>query len=922
MSEIAQNLRLRRSESVALNADVVALAGLSILCVALAALTWKAWGDLGQDTGYDILAGIRTAHGQLPYVDYAYYYGPLGPAVLGLAALIGGNGLAPALTVGIVLAGGIVFATYGVARLAVGATGAFLAAAITAGLAFSPTNMSYVLPHTLSAPLAILATLAFIAAAASFSASGHLQWALAAGCAIGLVGLTRPEFELAVVLAAAAWLFIRSRERGFSATELLTVAAPAAAIPVAVYGAFLAAGVSLHGLLFENLYPTRVLHAGGNALLRSQAPLTISSFATLAGRTLLYALGVAALTALALTTERRLGKALAALVIATAIAVAVIDPEAIRTKLETVYGWLPLGAAIAAVALVTMLLRRGSGSSSQQATVLLLSTVVLAVLAAKTYDGFFFHAPHVQPAVYAAPFAAIFLVNLHLRFVPRGHRTIAIAGATWLAFLAAVGIGLTIKDAHAKTATVSGPGGSLAASPADAAVLNPALSAIGRYTRPGDAILVAPQLTSLYVLADRRDPLPQLSLLPGALTTDRWRTRGDRAPRTRPRSAGRHRPAAPDRVPPRRLRLDIRQSTDGLDLGALRARIDAWPGGRRRRPHTRHLGEEAVGMKVGITGVAGFLGSHLCDRLLRDGIEVVGVDDLSRGTMVNLSGAVQAPGFRFERLDCTRRHDLRAAFDGCDAIVHLAAQKIPRYGGALMTLEANVAGVNAAAHAALAMKADLVVASTSDVYGNGDPPFAEDDKLVLGPPTTRRWAYAVSKLYDEHVCLALAEERDLKVTILRFFGSYGPRNHPSWWGGPQAAFFEALLDGETLEIHGDGQQTRTFTYVDDTVDGIYRSILTPAARGEVVNIGANSPTTIYDLAVLVQTTLGMPMPLRARIVPYHELPGRYQDVRHRVPDTTKARRLLGFEAKTDLAEGLAKTAEWHQARRLEEAVEA
>jgi nucleoside-diphosphate-sugar epimerase len=321
--------------------------------------------------------------------------------------------------------------------------------------------------------------------------------------------------------------------------------------------------------------------------------------------------------------------------------------------------------------------------------------------------------------------------------------------------------------------------------------------------------------------------------------------------------------------------------------------------------------------KVGITGVAGFIGSHLCDRLLAAGHEVVGVDDLSRGSLANLPLALASPRFRLERFDCTRRRELRAAFSGCDTIVHLAAQKIPRYDGALMTLEANVAGVNAAAHAALSLDADLIVASTSDVYGNGTPPFREDGPLVLGPPTSRRWAYAVSKLYDEHVCLALAEERDLRVTILRFFGSYGPRNHPSWWGGPQAAFFEALLDGEMVEIHGDGLQTRTFTYVADTVDGIYRAMLTPEARGEVLNIGAGTPTTIKDLAALVQETLGLPLPLRARFVPYAELPGNYQDVRHRVPDTTKARAMLGFEAQITLADGLARTCEWHQTRRAE-----
>lgn len=324
--------------------------------------------------------------------------------------------------------------------------------------------------------------------------------------------------------------------------------------------------------------------------------------------------------------------------------------------------------------------------------------------------------------------------------------------------------------------------------------------------------------------------------------------------------------------------------------------------------------------KVGITGVAGLIGSHLCDRLLDEGVEVVGVDDLSRGTLLNLEHHLGDANFTFEVMDCTRRHELRAAFGGCDTIVHLAAQKIPRYGGALMTLEANVAGANAAAHAALANGADLVLASTSDVYGNGTPPFKEDDPLVLGPPTTRRWAYAVSKLYDEHVVLALAEERDLRVTILRFFGSYGPRNHPSWWGGPQAAFFEVLLDGGVMEIHGDGQQTRTFTFIEDTVDGVVRAMRTPAARGEIVNIGGDTPITILELAELAQATLGLSHPLRARFVPYDTLPGQYQDVRHRVPDTTKARALLGFEARVALADGLARTAEWHCERRAQEAV--
>jgi UDP-glucose 4-epimerase len=319
--------------------------------------------------------------------------------------------------------------------------------------------------------------------------------------------------------------------------------------------------------------------------------------------------------------------------------------------------------------------------------------------------------------------------------------------------------------------------------------------------------------------------------------------------------------------------------------------------------------------KIGVTGAAGYIGSHLCDRLLDEGMSVIGVDDMSHGAMANLDNAVRHDDFRFERMDCTRRRDLRATFDGCDAIVHLAAQKIPRYGGALMTLEANVAGVNAAAHAALSLDADLIVASTSDVYGNAVPPFAEDDNLVLGPPTTRRWAYAVSKLFDEHVCLALHEERGLKVTLLRLFGSYGPRNHRSWWGGPQSAFAEILLDGGIMEIHGDGTQIRTFTYIDDTVEGFYRALVTPEARGEVINIGGEHPTRIIDLAQAVQTALGIPMPLRAKIVPYSSLPGNYQDVLKRIPDTRKAKRILDFTAQIGLEEGLERTMAWHLAHR-------
>ena len=319
--------------------------------------------------------------------------------------------------------------------------------------------------------------------------------------------------------------------------------------------------------------------------------------------------------------------------------------------------------------------------------------------------------------------------------------------------------------------------------------------------------------------------------------------------------------------------------------------------------------------RIGVTGGAGFIGSHLCERLLAEGREVVAIDDLSHGSSGNVTGFLSDSNFRFHNADCRDQRELRRAFAGCDAIAHLAADKIPRYGGALRTLQGNVEGAHTACDVALALDVPVIITSTSDVYGNATPPFAEDDPVVLGPSTTRRWAYAVSKLYDEHIALALAEEKGLRTTILRLFNVYGPRNHPSWWGGPITAFAETLLDGGIMELHGDGRQVRSFTYVTDTVDGFVRALDTPEAQGEILNIGSDEPITIVKLAAAVQESLGIAGPLRAKQLPYEKIGGRYQDVRCRIPDTEKAERLLGFNAGVGLEEGLAKSIAWHLERR-------
>ncbi len=208
-----------------------------------------------------------------------------------------------------------------------------------------------------------------------------------------------------------------------------------------------------------------------------------------------------------------------------------------------------------------------------------------------------------------------------------------------------------------------------------------------------------------------------------------------------------------------------------------------------------------------------------------------------------------------------------------------------------------------------------VLASTSDVYGrNPEVPFSEErSDLVLGSPKSARWAYAVSKAFDEHLGFAYQEEYGLPVTLLRFFGSYGPRHHLSWWGGPQPVFIDAILKGEPVTIHGDGKQTRTFTYVDDTIEGICRSMMLDEANGEVFNIGGAEEVSILELANVIWELCATGKPLEIEFVPYQSFTGqRYDDVRRRVPDVEFAHQKLGFLATTPLVEGLKRTIAWQR----------
>ncbi len=318
--------------------------------------------------------------------------------------------------------------------------------------------------------------------------------------------------------------------------------------------------------------------------------------------------------------------------------------------------------------------------------------------------------------------------------------------------------------------------------------------------------------------------------------------------------------------------------------------------------------------RILVTGVAGFLGSHLLDKLLTLGHEVVGIDNLSMGKLENIAEQLSNKSFQFLQKDVKEQSTFRNLDNNFDCIVHLAAFKIPRYGKAIDTLKTNYHGTENVLELARELGCKCVLASTSDVYGrNPKLPFNEEDESVIGSSKVARWSYAVSKLFDEHLAFAYQDSYGIPVTILRFFGSYGPRHHLSWWGGPPSVFIEEVLNQREIPIHGDGLQTRSFTYVSDTVEGIYAAIIQPEANGEILNIGSNHEITILDLAKTIKRLSNTPGELKMKFIPYESFTGgKYDDVRRRVPDSSRCEKILGVKAVVGLEEGLSRTIKWHR----------
>jgi len=306
-------------------------------------------------------------------------------------------------------------------------------------------------------------------------------------------------------------------------------------------------------------------------------------------------------------------------------------------------------------------------------------------------------------------------------------------------------------------------------------------------------------------------------------------------------------------------------------------------------------------VKAFITGGAGFVGSHLADGLLQQGHEVSVLDNLSTGSIDNISHLKTKPGFSYVIDTVTNEPLLAEMIDRSDVVFHLAAA----VGVKLIveqpvhTIETNVHGTEVVLKHANKKKKLVFIASTSEVYGKStDVPFREGQDLVLGATAKHRWAYACSKLIDEFLALAYWKERKLPVVIVRLFNTVGPRQ-TGQYGMVLPTFVRQALAGHPITVFGDGTQSRSFTYVGDVVDALIKLTQEPRAVGEVFNIGNVGEVSILHLAEKVKAMTSSSSTIQ--MVPYDEAyEAGFEDMPRRVPDISKIRALIGYEPKLDL----------------------
>jgi UDP-glucose 4-epimerase len=302
-----------------------------------------------------------------------------------------------------------------------------------------------------------------------------------------------------------------------------------------------------------------------------------------------------------------------------------------------------------------------------------------------------------------------------------------------------------------------------------------------------------------------------------------------------------------------------------------------------------------------VTGGAGFIGSHLVERLLADGKAVAVIDDLSTGTLDNLRAVRGHPRLQVVESRISAYPELAQLVAGAEAIYHLAAavgvELVVR--SPIHVLDANLHETEVLLKAAARRGVPVLLTSTSEVYGKSQKEaFDEEDDLLIGPPHQARWSYACSKLMDEFLALAYAKEKALPVVITRLFNTVGPRQ-TGRYGMVLPRFIGAARSGQPLRVYGDGQQTRCFCYVRDTVEALVRLQGCAEARGQVFNVGGTEEISILDLARKVTEILGSKSAIE--FIPYNRAyePG-FEDMRRRKPVVAKLAATVGFKPRTPL----------------------
>jgi UDP-glucose 4-epimerase len=315
-----------------------------------------------------------------------------------------------------------------------------------------------------------------------------------------------------------------------------------------------------------------------------------------------------------------------------------------------------------------------------------------------------------------------------------------------------------------------------------------------------------------------------------------------------------------------------------------------------------------------VTGGAGFIGSHLVEALLARGRRVVVLDDLSTGSAANLSAVRDHPNLRLVIDSITSAETLDRLLDEADVVYHLAAvvgvrrvMEEPE-----LTVAVNVDPTEQILRRLEARPRPLFLASTSEVYGkNPKSPLSEDDDLVFGPTTRGRWIYACTKAMDEYLALSAHQRTGLPVVIGRFFNVVGPRQIGRY-GMVLPRFVDQALSGGPLVVYDDGQQVRCFGHVADVIRGVLALMDSPEARGRVFNLGSDRPVTVRDLAETVVRLVGPDIAIEH--IPYESAyaPG-FEDIRNRVPDLTRVRRTVGYEASHGLDDIVREVIAWRRA---------